>query len=103
MEPKHDLHAAARGFLLEKGICDGLVPSERVHFELTLPEKLGRIGTLGCTHFIDDLPELLAEERFPDGVVKLLFDPNEQHKPDMRYERFAGWHEIADRLFRDDA
>jgi hypothetical protein len=101
--PKYDLHAAARGFLIEKGICDRLVPSRRVHFELTLREKLARIGALGCTHFIDDLPELLAEEDFPDGVTKLLFDPNEQYERDPRYERFSGWKQIADRLFCDDA
>jgi hypothetical protein len=101
--PKYDLHAAARGFLCEKGICDGLIPSRRVHFELTLPEKLRRIASLQCSHFIDDLPELLTEEHFPAGVAKLLFDPNGQHVSDPRYERFAGWDEIAGRLLNDNA
>jgi hypothetical protein len=101
--PKYDLHAAARGFLCEKGICEALVPSERVHFELTLQEKLARIATLQCNHFIDDLPELLAEQNFPAGVGKLLFDPNKQYPADPGYERFEGWGEIAERLLRVDA
>jgi len=101
--PKYDLHAAARGFLCERGICDDLVPSERVHFELTLPQKLSRIATLGCSHFIDDLPELLTERDFPSGADRLLVDPNGQYPADPHYERFAGWDEIARRLLRDDA
>lgn len=101
--PKYDLHAAARGFLRDKGLCDDLVPEERVHFELTLPEKLGCIGRLECTHFIDDLPELLTEDAFPAGVEKLLFDPNGQYPADPRYERFGGWDEIAARLLHGDA
>ena len=34
----------------------------------TLAEKLQRIAQQGCTHFLDDLPELLAEPGFPAGV-----------------------------------
>ena len=30
-------------------------------FELTKEAKVARIGGLGCTHFIDDLPEFLRE------------------------------------------
>jgi hypothetical protein len=101
--PRYDLHAAAREFLCEKGICDGLIPSERVHFELTLPEKLSRIAALGCSHFIDDLPELLTEENFPPNVEKLLFDPNGQCAADARYERFTAWDELTERLLRGDA
>lgn len=101
--PKYDLHAAAHGFLRDNRICDDLIPRGRVHFELTLPEKLARIGALACSHFIDDLPELLTEDAFPAGVEKLLFDPNGQYPADPRYERFGGWDEIAARLLHGDA
>ena len=30
---------------------------------------------LGCTHFIDDLEEVLAHPDFPVAVERLLFDP----------------------------
>ena len=74
---KHDLHAAARGFLQDKGFfaqATGLTESN-VFFELTKADKLARIATHGCTHFIDDLPDLLSEPAFPEKVWKILFDP----------------------------
>jgi hypothetical protein len=71
---RHDLHAAAVSWLRESGILD-LVGSDRVHLELTKHAKLQRIGALGCTHFIDDLPEFLAEPGFPSSVQRILFDP----------------------------
>ena len=76
--PPYDLHAAAREWLAGAGFAgdDAPVPEERVHFETTKEAKLARIGQAGCSHFIDDLPEFLAEHAFPDGVVKVLFDPH---------------------------
>jgi hypothetical protein len=74
----YDLHAAARTWLEKRGVF-ALIPRERVHFELTKPEKLARIGAIRCTHFLDDLPELLAEPTFPAGVERLLFDPLRAH------------------------
>lgn len=87
--PAYDLHAAARGFLAAQGID---VPA---HFELTLAEKLARIGALACDAFIDDLPELLAEPAFPATTRAILFDPD-GHAPDgawkgHRFERHGDW------------
>jgi hypothetical protein len=36
-----------------------------VFLEPTKADKLTRIATLGCTHFIDDLPEFLSDPGFP--------------------------------------
>jgi hypothetical protein len=74
--PRHDLHAAARGFLEARGFIapDG-VPADRVFFELTKAEKLARIAALGCDVFIDDLPELIADPAFPPATRAILFDP----------------------------
>jgi len=72
-----DLHAAARAWLSKQGFHrdDGLGWSEdQVHFELTKNDKIARIVALGCTHYVDDLPEIL--EMLPAQVTKILFAPN---------------------------
>jgi hypothetical protein len=98
--PDCDLHEAAQRWLREHGFYDpavvGLAP-EQVWFELTKAEKLARIAAAGCTHFIDDLPELLGEASFPAGVERLLFDPNDLH-PSAPYERVRSWDDADARL-----
>ena len=92
----YDLHAAARDWLERQGFHDpdrlGL-PRDRVFFELTKADKLRRIGECGCTHFIDDLPELLAEASFPAAVERILFDPNRLYLElaDPRFRRLHRW------------
>ena len=73
-----DLHAAALRWLEERGFFDpagAALPRSAVFFELTRADKLARITALGCTHFIDDLPEVFAEAAFPK-IGRILFDPN---------------------------
>ena len=98
--PKYELHTAAREFLETEGFFDaangGLDPKS-AYFELTLNEKLARIGALGCTHFIDDLPEFLMEESFPADVSKILFDPY-GHCAGGPFKVCRSWAEIADFL-----
>ena len=77
---RHDLHAAARDFLARHAFHDqaGIgLPADRVFFEETKEGKLARIADVGCTIFIDDPPELLADPRFPMGVRRILFDPGQ--------------------------
>jgi len=75
---RHDLHAAARGWLEAHGFFDprglGFQGSD-VFFESTKEEKLARIAREACTHFVDDLPEILTHPLFPPGVEKLHFAP----------------------------
>lgn len=102
---QYDLHAAAlswldrQGFLAENQL--GL-PRERVFFELTKPAKLARIAACGCTDFVDDLPEFLAEPEFPAGIRRLLFDPNRLYSEDSRFERVTSWEEAASALWAND-
>jgi FMN phosphatase YigB (HAD superfamily) len=97
----HDLHAAAHAFLELHGFYEardtGLSP-DRVFLELTLPEKLTRVGSLGCTAFVDDLPELLAEPAFPLGVRKVLFDTANAHPISPPCDRVTSWKQCADLL-----
>ena len=94
MGPRYDLHQAAQQWLEQQGFFDaariGLSP-DRVFFELTKQEKLERIAKVGCTHFIDDLPEFLVEPGFPAGVERILFDPNGNHPTGHRFQRITSW------------
>jgi hypothetical protein len=94
---KHDLHAAATNWLQQQGFFDparlGLT-REAVFFELTKPAKLERITALGCTHFIDDLPEFLAEPMFASSALRILFDSNNLYADETRFVRVRTWDEI---------
>ena len=96
--PCYDLHACARQWLERHGVFDplriGLSPS-RAFFELSKEEKLRRIAATGCTHFVDDLPEFLAEPHFPNGVEKILFDPNDLYANEPELSRASSWEEIG--------
>lgn len=90
----HDLHAAALDWLTRQGVFDPArlgLPRENVFFELTKAEKLGRIRATGCSHYIDDLPELLAEPSFPKDVDRVLFDPNRLYPDESRFRRLVRW------------
>ncbi len=88
--PRHDLHAAARGFLTRH--C---IPAERVFFEPTDDDKRSRIAAQGCDAFIDDLPEFLVD--CPPSLVArpILFDPQGRHPGAAqrvdRFKAFADW------------
>ncbi len=102
--PAYDLHQAARDWLAARGFLDpnGIGLSEdRVCLELTLPAKLARIREKGCSHFIDDLPECLAEPSFPEGVRKILFDPNNQGSPPGDMWRADSWRTLETLLLAD--
>jgi hypothetical protein len=99
--PSYDLHKAAHDWLEHNGFYDPAaigLGRDRVYFELTKPAKLDRIARLGCTHFIDDLPEILGDPGFPARVARLLFDPAGHHANTPGMSRFATWHELEQAL-----
>ena len=95
--PAYDLRQFAQAWLEQQGFFDadkiGLT-RDHVFFELTLEEKLKRIAQQQCSHFLDDLPELLSEPRFPEGVGRLLFDPNDTYASEP-FERIRSWSELT--------
>jgi hypothetical protein len=93
--PAFDLHAAARAWIERQGFLGPEVglPHEHVFFELTLRDKLRRIAAQGCTHFVDDLVELLAEPEFPADTERILFDPEEAHVGGP-FRRAGSWAEL---------
>jgi hypothetical protein len=99
-----DLRRAALDWMKSKNFfapdgC-GLSP-EQVFFETTRAEKIERIRALGCTHFIDDLPEVFAEPDFPRGVAKLLFAPHGAMGADGDVKVFRTWRELDDFFFHE--
>jgi hypothetical protein len=95
--PKYDLHQAAQAWLENQGFYDpnrlGLSRGQ-VFFELTKQEKIARITRVGCSHFIDDLPEFLSEDDFPPGIERILFDPNGKYLSAHNFLRKSSWDEI---------
>jgi hypothetical protein len=96
-----NLREAARAWMTANGLLDGDfgVPSSRVFFEGTRSEKLARIAALSCTHFIDDLEEVLLDPAFPPGVKRILFSEREELKSVAPYAVCATWRDIEDRIF----
>ncbi len=98
---RHDLHAAARGWLHDQGVIDPAVTGigdAEVFFELTKTEKLARIAALGCTHFIDDLPELLEDRSFPAATARILFDPQNIHPTSLALQKVNSWSSLQNLL-----
>jgi hypothetical protein len=85
---------------LNKIVGPGAVPEEQVYFEDTRADKIARIVALHCTHFIDDLEEVLNDPAFPPDVEKFLIG-DAAEMPGGAYRRVASFHEIADELFGD--
>src|SRR4029077_15903537 len=102
--PHYDLHQAARDWLEWNGFFDpkriGLAADE-VFFELSKSEKLHRIGAARCTHFIDDLPDILAADEFPRGVQRILFDPHQTLADDARWQRYSTWADMERALLHE--
>jgi hypothetical protein len=96
--PQHDLHRAARDWLEFRAFHEreGIgLNRDRVYLEGSKSDKLARIASLGCTHFIDDLPELLTDPEFPARVEKVLFDPNDAHERVPSTHRVTSWESAA--------
>lgn len=95
-----NLREAALTWMEKIGLLDEAktgLSRNRVHFEATRAEKVRRIARAGCTHFIDDLPEVFAEPDFPSVVGRYLYDPDERC-PEGPYTITHSWLEIADDL-----
>lgn len=90
-----DLHAAARRWLTKQGFHhpDGLGWAEtQVFFELTKEAKVARIVELGCTHYVDDLPEILA--MLPDHIEKILFSPGQDCQKQQSWKLMRSWEQL---------
>ncbi len=99
-DPSHtNLRAAAISWLRDNllnrpGIAMG---ANEIFFEATRAAKIKRIRALGCSHFIDDLPEVLADPNMPGELTGILFrrrTGSAQTSP-----IFDNWYKIKQWLF----
>ena len=75
--PAYDLREAAMGWLEKHRFFEdgGLnLTDKQVIFEDTKESKIERIVDEKCTHYIDDLPEIL--KKLPGEITRILYDPN---------------------------
>ena len=93
--PKYDLHSAALSWL-EKNLFFEILginlPRENVYFELTKENKIKKIETLGCTHFIDDLPEIL--QMINPNIKKVLYDPLDNYSQKTDFIHLKNWSDL---------
>ena len=90
-----DLHASARSWLQKHGFLDAnrMDWSDcQIFFELTKQEKIARIIDLECTHYVDDLPEILA--MLPSHVEKIFFSPSQNVQVHSDWKRMSSWQEL---------
>lgn len=85
---------AAHGLFRDYGLSAG-----DVFFEATRAEKLERIAALSCTHFIDDLEEVLTDPGFPAGVARILLANGAEASCAGPYVACHSWREVEEHLF----
>jgi hypothetical protein len=96
-----DLRTAARDWMAANGFfaSEGLgFAGEDVHFLPDRDAKVAMISALGCSHFIDDLPEVLLHPAFPPATVALLFAPGGA-EPGCPLPAYRRWADLAEALF----
>ena len=89
--PAYDLHQAGWSWLEKHGFFagGGLGWSrDQVFFEESKQEKVARIEAEGCTHYVDDLPEIL--EMLPISIQAILYDPNNLNS-DHKFFHLTDW------------
>lgn len=100
-DPTVNLRAAALRWLEVQGFFDSArfgVGPERIFFESTREEKIGRIRAVGVTHFVDDLEETFLEASFPAGVEKILLSPQSTPGDKGGWRAFPAWPPIQQYL-----
>ena len=95
----YDLHQAARDWLVANYFYDkqGLNWNDnQTFFEVTKEDKVKRIVSLGCTHYIDDLPEIL--EMIPDNITRILFAPDKNNEIKSEWLILKSWSDLPNLL-----
>ncbi len=97
-----NLRAAARAWMTAQRFfdADGFgFGRDAVYFENTRRDKVARIGTLGCSHFVDDLEDVFNEPEFPNSVTRILYDPTASAATSSAYIRYPDWSSIKHAIF----
>jgi hypothetical protein len=99
-----NLREVALSWIEAQGLFDKAfgIARANIFFETTREEKLKRIAALGCTHFIDDLPEVLTDPGFPSGVERILFGRSIPHDACAPIVGCEDWHAVNRALMNDE-
>ncbi len=95
--PKINLRVAAKkwleknNFFLDKQLG---FTNKNIFFEDTKILKVNRIIALGCTHYVDDLPEII--NMLPNTIERILFSPNSEYKVSSSIKVINKWSQLAD-------
>ncbi|HAW49865.1 TPA: hypothetical protein DCX16_02810 [bacterium] len=92
--PRINLRDVAKKWLEDRGFFSrfGLLPEDAI-FVGSIDEKLSEIVKRKCTHFIDDLLEILIYPGFPSNVQKILYSSSGDNVPSEIYIA-ENWDEI---------
>jgi hypothetical protein len=96
--PKVNLQEAAQKWLENRGIFSK-VGQDHVVFEEKLVGKLAQIKQRRCTHFIDDLDEVLLHPDFPMNVKKILYAQTAEDLNLQAITHFKDWNTIRNYFF----
>ena len=66
--------------------------SKKVFFEDTKEDKIKRIHSLNCTHYIDDLPEIL--ELIDTKIQCILYNPVDNKKERSSFKTMNHWNNL---------
>ena len=96
---KISLRRAAKRFLQSCQVLesDGSGLLKELRFKTTREEKIQTIKELQCDVFIDDLPDVLGNNGFPNGTRRILFDPENRYET-AAFERVQSWDDLATTL-----
>jgi hypothetical protein len=102
-EKRIPLRTASLKWLETQGFFDPshpLIQESHVFFEPTREEKVLRIKSLKCTHFIDDLPEIFMHQLFPSHIKQFLFRPPNSPQTDYPSSLiYPSWDLITHAIF----
>ena len=93
--PNYDLHQAAREWMTEQGFFDkkGLsLEEDDIFFKPTKEAKVRQIVSLGCTYYIDDLPEIL--QMLPGKITKILFSQKDNTGNQNDWHVLRSWKDL---------
>jgi thiamine kinase-like enzyme len=99
---KINLHKAGFSFIQNDKILHRFFNNKNIHFVQTLDEKLALIHKIGCTHFIDDLTDVLLSSHFPKNVEKILYSAENIHKIPPSIQMYGNWNTISSYLFHEN-
>lgn len=94
--PSYDLHQSARDWLANKDLEKlGGLSNQDIYFETSKEKKLQRAKELQLDVFIDDLPDILMHDLFPQRTKQVLFDPSDEQSTFV-HARMTHWRQAVD-------